>query len=96
MIDENSPMSDIVAGLKCADFAACYAFCRRQDPVLLEALDNGAARLWDIEFEFEFECRQPDAHCSTGSFPTPTRRSKPCQTPWTRPVKAAKVRSTLC
>lgn len=57
MIDANSPMSDIVAGLKRADDAACHAFCQRQNPSLLDALDNGASRLGAIAFELE--CRQP-------------------------------------
>ena len=59
MVNEQSPMQDVVTGLKCADYAACYEFCRRQRPDVLEALNLGAHRLGEIAFELE--CRQPQA-----------------------------------
>lgn len=58
MIDEQSSMQEVVAGLKRADYAACYEFCRRQSPEVLEPLAVGADRLGDIAFELQ--CRQPE------------------------------------
>jgi hypothetical protein len=58
MVDEHSPMPDVIAGLKSADDIACYEFCRRQRPNTFEALVAGADHLGLIAFELE--CRQPD------------------------------------
>lgn len=57
MVNENSPMSDVLAGLQRAEYAACHEFCRRQRSGLLDVLIAGADRLGDIARELEL--RQP-------------------------------------
>ena len=59
MIDENSSMQAVIAGLKRAEYAACYEFCRRQASDIRPGLAAGAEFLGEIAFELE--CRQPQA-----------------------------------
>jgi hypothetical protein len=55
MIDESTPMPDVIDGLRRADYAACCEFCRRQASDVLDPLIAGTARLGTIVLELEFQ-----------------------------------------
>lgn len=57
MIDEKSPMADVLSAMSQAEAGACHEFCRRQRAENLPALADGAQMLGRVAFNLQ--CERP-------------------------------------